>query len=785
MIINYFILTFRHMKKNFSYAFINILGLAIGLAAAILISLFVTYELDYNKSHEKVDRTFMVVRDAFFNGQKYYWNSLPFRFASIFKEEVPEVEKAAQLMNFTMLLKYDDKLFNEPVLAAGPDLFDILTFNLISGDHDAPLPDKYSISLSENVARKYFPDGNAVGQTFQGNNEFSLTVSSVYENLPPNSSHKPNVIVHADILKDIFKDWNLESLQNNSFPTLVLLKEGADLNTVVGKIEPRLAQEQIKDVNPDKLFLHPYKDLYLHKYKYEAGGPIQQVYIFIAIGVIIMLLAGVNYVNLVTARSVKRAKEIGVRKTFGASKTRIVAQFLGESVLFALIALIIAIIVVELLLPVINSEINKQLIFDWSNYGYLAAVFASAILIGLLSGLYPAFYLAKFDPAYILKGLTNKEKGSFKSALVVFQFAASIALIICSVILYMQFNYLTNYDIGMKKEGLIYFYLNDDYKKGMESIRATFKEVPEVEEVTFSSNLPISIWSNGWGYEWEGKNPDDDVLVSNLMTDNNFINTTGIELKEGRYFLPGEVTLDTTNKVMKVVINETFANVINKPDLVGNSIKRGDYNYEIIGVIKDFNFLQLSAKTEPLCITHNPEYTNYGMVKVSGNVTEIKSVLDSKLRETFPAYPADVQFLENTYNNSFNNQKMQASIYGYFTLLAIFISCLGLFGLASFLAEQKRKEISIRKVLGSGNEGIYYLMMKIFVRWVGMATILGWPVAWYYGDTLLKNYVHRIDMPYYLFPLAGLAAILIAILTVAFQVYKATRENPAVVLKEQ
>lgn len=785
MIINYFIIACRHMKKNFSYAFINILGLAIGLASAILISLYVMYELDYNKSHEKVDRTYMVVRDAFFNGQKYYWTSLPFLFASIFKEEVPEIEKAAQMMFASVLLKHEDKLFNEQVLAAGPDLFDILTFNLISGDKNAPLPGKYSIALSENVARKYFPDGNAVGQTLLGNNEFNLTVSAVFKNLPQNSSHKPNVIVHADLLKDIVKGWDLESLQSNSFSTLILLKEGTDVNAVVEKIEPRLAQEQVKDVNPDKLFLHPYKDFYLHKFKYEAGGPIQQVYIFIAIGIIIMLLAGVNYVNLVTARSVRRAKEIGVRKTFGASKARIVAQFLGESVLFALIALNFAIIIVELLLPVINPEINKQLIFDWNNYGYLAGVVGSTILIGLLSGLYPSFYLAKFDPACILRGLTNKEKGSFKSALVVFQFAASIALIICTIILYMQLHYLTSYDIGMKKEGLIYFSLNEDYKKGMETIRSSFQEIPEVQEVSFSSSLPISIDSNGWGYDWDGKDPNEDVLVSNLNTDSHFLNAAGIELKDGRFFLPGEVTLDTTNKVMKVVINETFAKAINKPDLVGNSIKRGNYNYEIIGIIKDFNFLQLYAKTEPLCIFHTPDWTSFGIVKISGNLAEAKSLIDAKLRELYPEYPADVKFMEDTFNNSFNNQKMQAGIYGYFTLLAIIISCLGLFGLASFLAEQKRKEISIRKVMGAGNKGIYYLMMKIFVKWVIVAALIGWPVAWYYAHSLLKDYVHRIDMPYYLFPVAGLVAVFIALITVAYQVFRATQENPAVVLKEQ
>ena len=780
MILNYLKVVLRLITRQKVFAFINIFGLTIGLTGFILVFLYIRYEVTYDRHQQKLDRLYQVVRDSYLDNNVYNFTPTPYPFRDAIVAEYPEIEKATRFDEWgRMMFHYGDKTFDEPVLMADKDVFDMFTFNFKEGNSENLFPDNTSVVISEKIAKKYFADESAVGKVIQINGKYDFTVRAVYENFPPNATMKNDIILPIEFYTTLGRD--LTRWGGNVVNVFILLKEGVDVSNFEEKLKPRLAKAQTSD-KPDQLFLHPYKDLHLHNFHYK-GGPIESVYMFAIIGIAILALAAINYVNLVTARSVRRAKEIGIRKTVGAGRTQVVFQFLSESVLFAVLSLNFAVLIVELVLPYLNVVINKQLAIEYTNPVMLLSLLAIALTSGLLAGAYPAFYLAGFSPASVLKNSEKLKSGNFKSALVIVQFAVSIALIIASIVLYRQFNHLRNIPVGFDKENIFYFKLEEEPLKQFASLKKELENVPNVTAAGVTGHLPTEIFSNGGGFDWEGKDPNSDVLISFTWTDDNYLDIFGMTLKQGRYFKPGEITVDTVTKIIKVVVNQKTVDVTGLKDPIGKTIKRDNFMYEIIGVIENFNFLQMRREDGPLMIFYNPDGAQFGCVKVSGDPTQSKLALEQKYATLFPQYPPNFQLLSDRYQSYFGSEDKNAQMFGYFTAIAILISCLGLYGLASFVAEQRRKEIAIRKTLGANTTGLSVLMLRQFIIWVIIANVLAIPVAWYYLHGYLSKYVYKTDISFWIFIASALISVVIAAATVLFQVMKTTSQNPAMVLK--
>lgn len=780
MIKSYLKILLRTLSRQKSFAFINIFGLTIGLAGFILIFLFVRYELNYNKHHANIDRLYQIVRDVHIDNTVYNFSPTPYPFREAIVSEFPEIEKATRYDAWNKLMfRYEDKAFDEPVLVADKELFDMFTFQFIEGNAANPLPSPNSVVISKQLAEKYFGKENASGKVFQVAGQYDVTVSGVYENPPANTSLRSNIILPMEFYKTMGRD--LTSWNNNSTIVFLLLKEGTDVKSFEEKLKPRLGKQQ---QSTDELFLHPYKDLYLYNYHYKTeGSPILYVYVFSAIGLVILALAAINYVNLVTARSVRRAKEIGIRKTVGAEKKQVVFQFLSESILFAVIALNFAVLIVELLLPWFNPLIGKQLAIEYTNPVLLLSLLGIALFTGLLAGAYPAFYLAQFSPSAVLKNAAKLKGGNFKSALVIVQFSVSIALIITSIILYKQFEHLRNLPVGFTKENVFYFKLEDETRKEFETLRKSLLEIPSVVNVSSANQLPTEIGNNGGGYSWEGKDPNQDVLISSTRVDENYLKTFGMELTDGRFYEAGEQVQDTTNKILKIVVNERMVSIANFKEPVGKYITADAWRLEIIGVVKNFNFMRMRAEEGPLMLFYSPQNTQSGFVKVEGDPLVAKKQLEAVYSKLFPQYPPGFQLLSDRFDQYFDSESRNAGIFGYFTLLAIIISCLGLYGLASFIAEQRRKEMGIRKALGANTPGLSLLMMKDFGKWIVISNVIAIPLAWYYANQALSAYTFRIEISVWIFVTAALASAVIASATVIFQVTKTAAQNPAMVLK--
>ncbi len=779
MILNYLKIVFRLVTRQKAFAFINIFGLTVGLAGFILTFLFVRYELTYDSHQEKIDRLYMVVRDSYLDNEVYNFTPTPFPFKEAISTEYPEIEKATRFDEWgKMIFHYGDKTFDEPVLVADREVFDMFTFRFVEGDASNPFPDNSSVVISRKIAQKYFGNESAVGKVVQVNGKYDFTVRGVYENFPANSTMRNDIVLPIEFYKTLGRDfarWN-----SNVVNCFILLKEGVDVQSFEQKLKPRLGKQQQSD-KPDELFLHPYKDLHLYNFHYK-DGLIETVYIFSIVGIAILALAAINYVNLVTARSIRRAKEIGIRKTAGAGKRHIVFQFLSESILFSLLSLNFAVLIVELILPYINPVINKQLAIEYTNISLILSFIGIAVGTGLLAGAYPAFYLARFSPASVLKSSEKLKSGNFKSALVIVQFAVSIALIITSIVLYRQFQYLRNMPVGFSKENIFYFKLEDETRRQFDVLRREFESLGEVRAVSTANHIPTEIFSNGDGIEWEGKDPNSNVLISFTSADDKYLDVFGMKLVEGRFYQPDEVDTDTVAKIVKVVVNQKIVDMTGFKEPIGKMLKADEWSLEIIGVVEDFNFLQMRRETGPLIIYHNTG-GQLGFVKTNGEAGGVKALLEKKYSALFPQYPPNFQLVEDRYRSYFGNEDKNAQMFGYFTLLAILISCLGLYGLASFVAEQRRKEIAIRKALGANTTGLSALMIRQFLIWVAVANALAIPMAWYYLNGYLARYTYKTDISPWVFIAAAGVSLVVAIVTVLFQVLKTTSQNPAVVLK--
>jgi putative ABC transport system permease protein len=812
MINNYFKISFRNLKKHKFYSVINIAGLSIGLTCTILITLFVRDELSYDRHHLKADQIYRVANHLRFGGNDSHYAVSPAPLAAALMAEIPEVESATRFRQWgDFLVKKETENFNENnVVWADPQVFKVFTIPLISGNPDQVLTEPNTMMISESIARKYFGETDPVNQTLILNNSMNYKITGVFKDMPANSHFHFNIMLAMAGLEESKNQVWLSS----NFQTYFVMNKEADPMAIEKKINklyikyagPQIQQimgktfeELVNEGARAELYLQPLLDIHLKSdlwVEFEPNGDIKYVYIFSAIALFILILAIVNFMNLATARSADRAKEVGIRKVLGSLRSYLIRQFLTESVLITSISVLVALLLVYGLLPYFNVLAQKSISFPWENPPFWVAIVVLAILIGILAGIYPAIFLSAFKPGTILRGRISKGARSsiVRSILVVFQFAISIILLIGTAAVYNQLNYIQNKKLGFNKEQVII--VDDAYvlDNQINSFRDEMVRDPMIQSGTISGFYPVSNSSRSNNTFWtKGKmTMENSVNMQVWMVDEDYLSTLGMEMVKGRFF-SREFPSDSSG----MVLNEQAARLFGFEDPVGPEIQTFEYQpdnslnedkldtYHVIGIVKDFHFESLRENIGALCMLLGP---STGKISFRFNAAQTSAVIDlikKKWDEMVVGQPFQYSFLDQDFGDMYAAEKKISQIFTTFALLAVIIASLGLFALAAFMAEQRTKEIGIRKVMGATMGNIIFLLSKDFSKLVFIAFIISIPVAWYGIRIWLEGFAYK-DIPgVFVYLGAGMTALVIAWLTVSYQSIRAASTNPAQSLRDE
>ncbi|MGB2765276.1 MAG: ABC transporter permease [Candidatus Aminicenantaceae bacterium] len=782
MLKNYLKIALRNIKKHKGYSLINVTGLAIGIAVCLFILLWVQDELSFDRFHANIDNLFRLTEDQIYtDGTIFPVAVTPELLGPGLKADYPEVVEFARFRILSsVLVSTGDKEFYENGFAcADPAFFQMFTFPLLKGSSGTILSDMGKVVISEEIAEKYFGSEDPIGKTIRLSNNWDFLVSGVMKNIPVNSHMRFDFVGHFDVLiKEIGYGggwWN------NNFYTYIQLAENADADKLGKEVYSYL--KKIYDKASTRIQLQPVKDIHLRShYAIDLYGATQDrsqyVYIFIAVAFIVLLIACINFMNLATARSGIRSKEVGLRKVVGARRLELILQFFGESILFALLACLIAFVLVLIFLPVFNSLTAKSLplslIFSPAVILFLVGI---ALFTGIFSGIYPALFLSAFQPVSIFRGdsLTGTRSAFFRKALVVLQFALSIVFIAGTLIIGSQLRYIQSRSLGFDKEAVMHFRLRGSLRQSFEAFKTELLQLSGIENVTSASNIPTYTVHSTSAFRWEGMTSEDKILVHHNAVDYDFIKTFGMEIVDGRDF-----SKEFLSDKDAYIVNETAVRLMRYEEPVGKMLQLWNYKGAIIGVVKDYHYKSLHTEIEPLLLRIDPQRNRYVFVKVrtesiNNNIQAVRRVYSKHC----PEYPFEFGFLDESLDNLYRMDRRVGSIFNVFTALAIFISCLGLFGLASFLIERRTKEIGIRKILGADVGKILVLLSRDFLKWVVIANIIAWPVAFFAMNRWLQNFAYRTNIEVWTFALAAAFALGIALLTISYHSIRASLSNPA------
>lgn len=777
MLKNYFITALRNFLKQKGYTVLNLLGLSFGLAFAILIYLAIDDELEKDKFHADGALIYRVMENQYYADENIFTTpATPGLLAENLKKDYAEITHATRVSwNMEKLFSHQTKAIKEEGLYVDPDFLKIFSFHLLEGDVNTALNDISSVVISQKLARKFFGEQSALGKTILIDNEKEFKITGILASIDDRSSIKFDYLLPMEEYAKK-NEW-LKFWGNNGMRTIIKIRPDASAAELESKIQGYIKQKM--EETSTELFLHSFEDSYLYG-KFEngkvAGGRILYVKLFGFVAIFLLLIAIINFMNLATARSAKRAKEVGVRKVIGANKAKLVGQFLGESLIMAFMALILAIGLVEALVPGFNIVSGKNLSMDYGDPVLLIKLLGITVITGLIAGSYPAFYLSSFQVSSVLKGGFKSGKGAllFRKSLVVFQFSLSILLIIATLVIYNQINFIKNKNLGMDRHNLIFLHLEGDLRKNMEAFKTELLSKSAIEEVTFTDHNPMNIGSSTGNVGWPGKDPEQEVLFSTIRVDPDFIPTMKIELLQGRSF-----STDVVADSNRIILNQKAVEIMNLADPIGQKISMWGYEPEIIGVVENFHFHSMHSGMEPLIIVNQPRLTYYVFVRYQPEHTQEALAQLEQVHQTFnPAYPLDYHFLDQSFEEMYENETTIGKLSSYFAFIAIFISCLGLFGLASYTTEQRTKEIGIRKVMGATPGNVVYLISVQFTILVAVAFLVTSPVAYFIMKNWLQNYAYHIDINLIVFLISGLAALLIAWLTVSYQSLKAAFLDP-------
>jgi putative ABC transport system permease protein len=790
---NYLMIALRHIKRSKGYSFINIAGLAIGMTCCIMIMLWVQDELSFDRYHENADRIYRLTVDANLGAplRAPVSNAIS---APTLVGEYPEVLSAARIERpGRASVKYGDiQFYEENVGYADNSIFEVFTFPMISGDPKSALSTAYTVVITEEMAEKYFGDEDPIGKILKFDGETDHTVTGVVENVPSNSHFTFDMLRSFETLYMENREEMEQGMRFRYF-TYLLLADNADYRELEQKL-PTLVETQLGPVinslgGSMKFLLQPLTSIHLHSdmgYDLSANGNIAHVYLFAAIALFILLIACFNFINLSTARSASRAKEVGIRKTFGAARNKLIRQFLGESVIYSVLAIFLSSILLELSLPLFNSLAGRELSFHYlQTPWFIPGLLLFALAVGFVAGFYPAFFLSSFQPVRVLQGglKAGLSNSRFRSVLVLIQFAISITLIIGTITIYNQLYFMKNKKLGFnKKQVVVIPGIDDTIRQSLSTLKEELAAVPGVLHVAASSRVPGRGVMKGV-LRPEGFSEDQPVTMDLLTVDPDFLPTMGIELAAGRNF-SNDLASDTTDAV---IINQAAARKIGWDDPIGKKFiftpppgsETPITSATVVGVVKDFHISSLHQRIEPLFVDYALERMSTITVKIApDNISGTLELLKSKWEGIVPNKPFDYQFLDETFDSQYRSEERMGNIALSFSLLAIFIGCLGLFGMSAFSAEQRTKEIGIRRVLGASVTGIVGLLSKEFLMLVAIANLIAWPIAYYAMDKWLQDFAYRIDIGLGIFIPAGIAALLIALVTISFQATKAALNNP-------
>ena len=733
MLKNFFKVAIRNLTRNKFFSVINIAGLAIGMASAILILLWIENELSYDRFHSKQDRLYQPWNRSTFDGKLQCWSTTPKILAPTLKKDYPEVEEITRV-NWTnnFLFSLGEKRLNVKGTMVDPGFLTMFDFPLVKGNTQTALKDIYSVVLTEKLAQKLFGNEEPMGKMIKIDNADNFTVTGVLKDFPNNTRFKDyEYLMPWDYL--IKKGWMDSSWGNNSTQTYILLKPNTSLAAVDKKIK-KITIDHTKGEENIEVFLHPVSKLRLYS-KFEngksAGGRIEVVRLFGVIAALILLIACINFMNLSTARSEKRAKEVGIRKVVGAEKKSLIGQFLVESILLALFAGIIAIAIVQLSLRGFNSLTDKELSIGYGNINFWLTGLSFVLFTGIIAGSYPAFFLSSFRPIKVLKGTFKAAHALVtpRKVLVVVQFTFAIALIICTIIIMQQIEYAQNRESGYDRDNLVYHFLEGDVEKNYSLIRNELLSSGAATAVSKTSAPITEGWSDSWGYEWKGKDPNAKIDFNTFNTDGNLVKTVGLQLKQGRDIDPTAYPTDST----AIMLNESAVGIMGFKNPLAESVKYNDINWHVVGVIKDFILQSPYQPMKPMVI-HGPKgWFNVIHFKLNSQNSTSKNLklAEQVFKKYNPEYPFEYHFADAEYEKKFRDEERTGTLACLFAALTIFISCLGLFGLATYMAENRIKEIGVRKVLGASVVNITRLLSKDFLKLVLIALALAIPISWW------------------------------------------------------
>ncbi|MFC1724751.1 ABC transporter permease [candidate division KSB1 bacterium] len=783
---NYLKIVIRIIKRKKIYSMINLSGLTIGLTSCILILLYINFELGYDKFHENADNIYRVVMRQPGNmvrgSTTDWWVVSPAILKPTWERELPEIEIIARTTDLSAVLDINGQMFDERFLVADPEFLEIFTFPLKYGDKRTALNEPFSLIITERKAKSFFGEENPLGKTISAEGgKFKYKITGVFKDIPENSHLKFDFIASFKTLKTVWRrNWDSDNWLNNPYDTYLTLQENTDLK----KFDEKLRKYDLEGFSNKTWTFHvqPLLDIHFNR-DIRGKGDIRYIYIFSFIGLFVLFIACFNFINLTTARSASRAKEVGIRKVVGAYKKQLLQQLLGESILFTFIAMVFSVILIYFLLPVFNSLIGKELSFNvLFNTKFILSIIGITFLVGVISGSYPAVVLSSFQPVKVMKGsLDNSTRRTlfFRNSLFVLQFAVSVIMIISTITLYYQLQFIRNKKLGYNKNHIITLRNRVGY---FETFKNELSKNPDIVYVSLSSGTPTGIgWSNIPA--WEGKDADDNPFFYRLTVDFDFFDLYGLEIVKGRKF-SSEFNDEDGNAY---ILNEAAVKSLGWDDPIGKKFGFWEITGTVIGVVKDFHFETLHKQITPLGIGVK-DSRNFGVLSVrinSENISNTISDIENIWKEFAPNYPFQYSFIDEQVDNLYKTEQKMALSFNYFTIIAIFIACLGLFGLASFIAEQKTKEIGIRKVLGADVSKIVTLLTKDFILLVLIANIFACPIAWYAMRKWLETFAYRIDINITFFVSAAVISLLIALGTISFQAFRAAAANPVDSLRNE
>lgn len=786
---NYLKIAFRNIIRQKAYTIINISGLVVGMASSILILLWVQHERSYDRFHRNADNIYRIVADA--SGFKAAVNAAGM--PGGLQAAMPQIKNTVRLSHVSthMFGAGDNKYEENRIFYADPSFLDVFSFPLLNGDSKTALQRIDGVLITENMAKKYFGSENALGKTLKKDNGSVLTVTGVLANVPANSHLQFDFILPIAANEGNAEDLRTNTWRNFNFYGYVQLDESFVANAAsLAKLNQqmnRIYKQHNRDGMKVEFQLQPLTDIHLHsnlQVDLPGHGNIQYVNIFFIVAIVILAVACINFMNLATARSARRAREVGLRKAIGAGRSQLVLQFLGESLLFSFFAMGLSILLVWLLLPLFNMLAQKELVLDFMNGKLVFSLIGITVATGLVSGSYPAFFLSGFQPVKVLKGNLSAPGGNllFRNGLVVVQFAVSIVLLIGTVVVYRQLQYIRSGNLGFEKENLLYMPMTGALWGKQQSLASSLQQDPLTADYTVMSDLPVNLTTGTVNVQWEGKDPQSQVVIPSLDVDARFFDVFRMKLISGRKF-----SADYGGDSANFIINEKAAQVMGMTadNAIGKPLAFGDRKGVIVGVVKDFNFKPIQQPIEPLVLRFN-RYGGYIVVRSKPGTAEATISALGKISEDLnPAYPFSYSFLDQDLANLYKGEQQMGGIFNLFAILAIFISSLGLYGLSAFLAQQRAREIGIRKVMGASSMNIVYLLSTGFTRLILIAIVIAIPLSVVAINRWLENFAYHIEVNWMIFVIGPVIALITAWLTVSYESLKAAIANPVNSLKSE